>query len=100
MNPNIANQTLGLAHYWSQGDLISHAVAYALLLMSIASWYYILSKAWTSWRIRKSARTLEAFWRAPTLTDAIALIRAEDPENVYTPLAAQSAQAASVGNQA
>ena len=97
MNPITSN--LGFAHYWAQGDAISHAVAYALLLMSIASWYYILSKAWTSWRIRKSARTLETFWRAPTLNDAIALIRATDPENVYTPLAAQSAQAASVGTQ-
>jgi len=27
-----------------------------LLIMSILSWYYILSKAWSSWRIRKAQR--------------------------------------------
>jgi biopolymer transport protein ExbB len=68
--------------------------------MSIASWYYILSKAWTSWRIRRSAKAMEAFWGASTLNDAIEHIRRADPESVYTPLAAQSAQAANVSAQA
>lgn len=97
MNPET---TLGFAHYWAQGDAVTHAAAYVLLAMSIASWYYILSKTWSSWRIRKSAKSLEAFWNAPTLTDAIALIKQSDTENVYTPLAAQSAQAANVTAQA
>ena len=94
------NPSLGLAHYWSQGDAISHAVAYALLLMSIASWYYILSKAWSAWRIRRSASALEGFWKAPTLVDAIAVVKSVDSENVYTPLAVQSAEAANLRAQA
>jgi biopolymer transport protein ExbB len=93
------NQSLGLAHYWSQGDAVSHAAAYALLLMSVASWYYILSKSWSSWRIRKSAGALEGFWKAPTLADAIAVIRHADSENIYTPLATQSAEAANIRSQ-
>lgn len=91
-----AEQGLGLAHYWAQGDAVSHAVAYVLLIMSILSWYYILSKGWSSWRIRRSAAALEGFWQAPTLTDAIATIKLADSENVYTPLAAQSAEAANI----
>ena len=94
------NPSLGLAHYWSQGDAISHAVAYALLLMSVASWYYILSKAWSAWRIRKSASALEGFWNAPTLADAIAVVKSVDTENVYTPLAVRSAEAANLRIQA
>lgn len=93
------NQTLGLAHYWSQGDAVSHAVAYALLLMSIISWYYILSKTWSSWRIRRSASGLEGFWKAPTLADASALLKAADTENVYAPLALQSTEAANIKPQ-
>src|SRR3954462_2948364 len=100
MNPTLANQSLGLAHYWSQGDGISHAVAYALLLMSIASWFYILSKTWSSWRIRKSADALEGFWKAPTLADAIGLLRNSHTENVYVPLAAQSTEVANLKSQA
>jgi biopolymer transport protein ExbB len=94
------NQTSGLAHYWAQGDAVSHGVAYVLLLMSIVSWYYILSKAWSSWRTRRGAVALEAFWKAPTLPDAIAMLKNQDSENVYTPLASQSAEAASLQAQA
>jgi biopolymer transport protein ExbB len=96
MNPTIANHGLGLAHYWSQSDSISHAVAYILLLMSVASWYYILSKTWSSWRIRRSASALEGFWKAPTLNDAIAVVKQADSENVYAPLAVQAAGAAGI----
>jgi biopolymer transport protein ExbB len=99
MNQTLANQGLDLAHYWSQGDSVSHAVAYVLLLMSIMSWYYILSKTWSSWRIRKSASALEGFWKAPTLADAIAAVKSADSENVYTPLATQSAEAANIRSQ-
>lgn len=94
MNSTVANQASGLAHYWAQGDAVSHMVAYALLLMSIASWYYILSKAWSAWRIRQSAGAIEGFWKAPTLEDAVNALKSADSENVYTPLAARSVEAA------
>ena len=55
-----------------------------------------MSKAWSSWRIRRSAAALDGFWQAPTLTDAIATIKQSDSENVYTPLAAQSVEAANI----
>ena len=86
----------GIAHYWAQTDAISHAVAIALLLMSVASWLYILSKSWSAWRIRRSADSLDAFWQASTLPDAIALLTHADREQVYAPLAIQSAQAANL----
>ncbi|MBS1186823.1 MAG: biopolymer transporter ExbB [Burkholderiaceae bacterium] len=97
MNP--ATTTSGLAHYWAQGDAVSHAVAYVLLAMSIASWYYILSKAWSAWRIRKNARALEGFWQAADLPDAIAVLQAADSERVYAPLASQAAEAAGLRAQ-
>lgn len=93
------NPTLGLAHYWSQGDAVSHAAAYTLLLMSITSWYYILSKAWSAWRIRKAAAGLEGFWKAPTLPDAINVVRQQDSENIFTPLVTQGAEAANLHQQ-
>ena len=89
-------QSLGFAHYWAQGDAVTHSVAYLLLLMSIASWYYILSKAWTSWRIRKSADAVEHFWDAPSMDDAIALLSQADTEKVYAPLATHAVDAVKV----
>lgn len=94
------NSNLGLEQYWSQVDAVSHSVAYILLAMSIFSWYYIIFKTWRSWRIRKSANALEAFWKAQSLSAAIADIRTADTENVYAPLAIQSAEAANFVPQA
>jgi biopolymer transport protein ExbB len=99
MNQTLSTPATGFAHYWAQGDTVSHAVAYVLLIMSVLSWYYILTKGWSAWRMRRSAGALEIFWQAPTLTDAIALLLPLDREYVYTPLAAQSAAAANVGAQ-
>jgi biopolymer transport protein ExbB len=86
-------------HFWSQADAISTAVAYALLLMSIVSWYYILSKSWSSWRARAGAKSLEAFWQAPTLDDAIAMLKNADREEVFAPLAEQSTKASRIKPQ-
>ena len=88
--------TLGLAHYWAQGDAITHTVAYVLLLMSVISWYYITSKAWTSWRIRQSAGVLESFWDAPSMDDAINLLKHADTEQVYAPLATHAVEAINI----
>lgn len=85
-----------LVHYWSEGDGISHAVAYLLMLMSMLSWYFILSKSWSAWRIRRSAGALDAFWRAGSIAEANAALKRADPEQVFTPLAARGADAATL----
>ncbi len=100
MNPTLANQAPGLAHYWAQSDAITHAVAYVLLLMSVASWYYILSKAWSAWRMRKSASALEGFWKAANLEDAISLLKNADSEKVFAPMAVQGVEAAHIRKNA
>ena len=86
-----AENHFSLERYWSQGDPVSHAVAWLLLLMSLASWVLILSKTWSAWRIRRSARGIDAFWAAPGIADGLALLKLADPERVYAPLAEQGA---------
>lgn len=75
-----------LARYWEQGDPIGHAIAYLLLAMSLASWFFILSKAFSTWRVRRAAGAVDAFWAAPTFEDGIALLTLADREGVYAPL--------------
>ena len=75
-----------VARWWAQGDAISHAVALLLLAMSLLSWFFIFSKAYASWRVRRAAPALDAFWAAPTLKDGIALLTLADSEDVYAPL--------------
>ena len=77
------------ATYWERGDAISHAVAWLLLAMSLTSWFFILSKGWMAWRVRRSAPVVRRFWDAPTLQDGVALVAAGDPEGIYLALASQ-----------
>lgn len=88
------SSSAGFAHYWAQGDAVSHAVAYVLLAMSILSWYLIFTKGWSAWRMRRGASAADQFWQAPNLDDAMNTLRLADPENVYAPIAEHAIQAA------
>jgi biopolymer transport protein ExbB len=86
------------AGYWERGDAISHAVAYLLLAMSLASWFFILSKGWMAWRVRRSAHVVRRFWDAPTLADGVAAVSAGDPEGIWLALAEQGTAPPARGN--
>jgi biopolymer transport protein ExbB len=63
---------LGLAHFWSQGDLVSHTIAAILALLSVASWGVIVSKLLFTWRASRSQeRALTGFWQANSLPEAL-----------------------------
>ncbi len=98
-----ASQLFSIARYWEQGDAVSHAVAYVLLAMSLASWFLIFSKSFSSWRIRSAAPAVNAFWGAPNVTDGIALLTLADSEDIFAPLPtyglAHSAGASTLGGQ-
>jgi biopolymer transport protein ExbB len=86
--------SLGLAHFWSQADIVIRANAYLLLAMSVASWFLILWKAWAWLRVRRAARQLDGFWSAPSVEAAIAQLRRHDAEALFVPLAQSAAGAA------
>lgn len=88
-------QGLGLAHFWAQSDGVIHAVAVLLLLMSIASWYFILAKTYAAWQMRRVRRdALENFWQAPTFETATTALKAQDQTGLFTALALAAQQAA------
>ncbi|MBM2766062.1 MotA/TolQ/ExbB proton channel family protein [Burkholderia anthina] len=85
----------GVVHYLESGDAITHAVAYVLLAMSVASWCFLLMKAWLLVRAkRQGPRALAAFWRAPSLDAGIAALVGADRERVFVPLAEAARDAA------
>jgi biopolymer transport protein ExbB len=89
-----------ISAYWTQVDEASRLVFYVLLVMSLASWYTILSKAWSFWRVRSAAPTVLAFWQAPTIQDAVALLAEKDKENIFTPMAREGVEAVDAGKNA
>jgi biopolymer transport protein ExbB len=87
-------QPLGLMHFWQAGDAVTHSVAWLLLAMSVASWYFIVSKGWSAWRLRRGARSaLERFWSARALDEAVDALLRDDPERVFGPIADQARRA-------
>lgn len=88
-----------IAHYWAQADTLGHLVGWLLLIMSVLSWTLILTKAWNFWRIRKAAPSLRAFWRAPSLADALSLLRLVDRSGIFISLAQAAHESSDVARR-
>jgi len=70
-----------------QGDAVTLATAWCLLLMSVLSWVLILFKGWTLWRAaRDLPRSIEAFWHAPDLDAACVRLQGFDRARLALPL--------------
>ena len=69
------NNPYGIAALWAQGDLVTRGIALALLLMSVASWYVMLTRAWRLMRNRRLAQTATGqFWHAHSFGDGLVLL--------------------------
>ena len=54
----------GLAALWATGDIIARAVLVLLLIMSLASWYVMLTKLWDQRKLAEPGRRLAVARRA------------------------------------
>lgn len=78
------NESWGLAHFWAQGDTVSHVVAITLLLLSATSWTCIAGKALGHWRLRRSMQAaLSAYWQAGSRPAALAAIVRHDGSGLF-----------------
>jgi len=87
------NAELGLAHLWTQGDVITKGVAVLLLLMSLASWTVIIVKALDLQRCARRSRSIESFWHATDFADGLSKL-GTDPGNPFRALALEGREAA------
>lgn len=73
------------------GGSVSISVAIILLVMSIASWYFIISKTINVWRIKEEFKKYtHAFWSSPIL----ALAMKQDNKNALANLTERAVEAA------
>ena len=91
------NAELGLAHLWSQGDIVTKAVALMLLAMSLASWMVILIKALDLRRYARQSRSIESFWHSADFADGLSKL-GTDPANPFRGLALEGREAAAHHN--
>lgn len=71
----------GLEALWREGDLVAKTTLFILVLMSIGTWYIILSKLFQQSKIKRHGTEAERnFWEADTLNSAKESL---DPSSTY-----------------
>jgi biopolymer transport protein ExbB len=69
----------GLQALWLSGDIIARSLLVVLAIMSLASWYVMLTKLWDQRKLKKSARVVEKqFWTAPSVKDGVDRLKKGD----------------------
>ena len=82
----------GLVNLWSQGDIVTRAVAILLLVMSLASWMVIIIKALDLRRFASQARQTESFWHSADFADKLKKL-GNDEGNPFRQLATEGHEA-------
>jgi biopolymer transport protein ExbB len=87
--------SLGLAHFIGQSDALGKGVLVIMLLLSVASWYLIVTRSLSNYLDRRRAdRFLERFWNANSLQEVKATLHAHPADNAFARLAEQALDAA------
>ena len=80
-------QTVGIANFLAQSDGVAKAIIVALILMSVATWYLIITKTvQTLMTRRRTARFLKTFWDAPSLQSVATLLEQQHPDEPFSHL--------------
>jgi biopolymer transport protein ExbB len=89
-------QSLGFAHFIADCDAVGKGVLALLLVLSIASWYFIVTKSLANISARKRAnKFLTQFWDSSSLQEMQKSLSETSADNAFSDLARQ---ALSVGN--
>jgi biopolymer transport protein ExbB len=67
-----AENPYGLAALWGQGDFVARGTLIILVLMSLYSWFIILTKLWEQAQLLKQAKQASKdFWTGRTLAESV-----------------------------
>ena len=80
-------QTIGLAHFLGQADVVGKSLLAILLLMSVITWYLIITKTITAFTLRqRTRRFLDTFWNAPSLQAVATRLEDQHPDEPFSHL--------------
>jgi biopolymer transport protein ExbB len=66
----------GIGMLWSQGDFVARGTLVILVIMSLASWYILVTKLYESYKISGEAKAARAgFFKASNLPDAVRTLK-------------------------
>lgn len=86
---------LGFAHFLSQTDGVGHFLLVVLGVMSVATWYLIVSKAWSNRVMRQHASCFQkAFWEAPDMQAVASYVKQHGVRDPFSHLTHHGLRAA------
>jgi biopolymer transport protein ExbB len=70
--PLVVDNPYGLGALWAQGDFVAKGTLIILVIMSLSSWYIMLTKLWDQARLRKQfLDTEKSFWSGRNIEEGI-----------------------------
>jgi biopolymer transport protein ExbB len=70
----------GLAALWKTGDIVSHATLVILAIMSLGTWYIMITKVWEQGRLFAAAKAAaKDFWTTPSVKDGVQRLKPSSP---------------------
>lgn len=92
MEPTVV-EGLGFVHFLTQADAVGKSVLLVLLLLSVASWYLIVTRTLANWLAgRRAAAFLHRFWQAGSLVEVANTLQGH-PDNAFAVLVDEALQA-------
>ena len=87
-------QDLGFSHFIAQVDTVGRTVLVFLLILSVASWYLIVTKGLANWlEARRAKIFLGSFWQHDSLNFLGKTMQKDKPDNAFASLAAEGVTA-------
>jgi biopolymer transport protein ExbB len=65
----------GLKALWEQGDFVAKGTLVIMVLMSMGSWYILITKLWESFKIAGEARVARGFFKAASLKEGASRLK-------------------------
>ncbi|MGH8455931.1 MAG: MotA/TolQ/ExbB proton channel family protein [Stenotrophobium sp.] len=95
MHSTTALTQMGFGHLLNNADAIALFVVILLLLMSVFSWYFILSKTVRILIVRAGEhKVVQGFWEAPALREAVSTLEKQPAAEPFSKIALDAANAA------
>jgi biopolymer transport protein ExbB len=70
----------GLEALWRGGDMVAKFTLALLVIMSVGSWYVIITKLYEQFRLNRDARIADrTFWNAPTVRQGVETLKEGSP---------------------
>jgi len=76
----VVDNPYGLEALWKGGDMVAKFTLAILVIMSMGSWYIIITKVYEQYKMNRQARAAEkTFWKAATVREGADLLKKTSP---------------------